>query len=445
MNCRHDSKRRPRVGMQALAAAVFTLLVTSPPCAAQDPSLIPLGGDEAAQILDGFLAVLHRGADEEQLESFVTPDARWGYGLDGLGEQDWVPRFWHNALLQLGARSYPPHLADVQDLQVTVTQRLASGSVVVQREVWSGRPAGEERAHRFEALAAYQLRAGRIHRMWYLPTQDLNVPAGVRPRTTACSPAIWFDAAHNNTNSADGLYSQPANVLRAAGYPVRVLVHAPLGQATLDTIPVLVIVNGLPDGYADARSDPDDPPPSAFTDAEIEALDAWVRAGGRLLLIADHDPWPAASAALANRFGARFRNAAAVDTTRPRGGGDLFTRTDGTLRPHPITDGREPAERVDSVRTFLGQGFEIEAPLEPILVLHDGWKLAPPGTLGSGPYAWKPAAGLAQAAAGRVGAGRVAILGEAWLFRFLGPSLEAGNTRFLINLFDWLTEGSCRA
>lgn len=432
---------------RAFAATVSVLMVAAAPCAAQNPSLVPLGGEEAAQIVDGFLTALNRGAGEE-LESFLTPDARWGeysYGEDRLNDQDWVPRFWHYALLQLGARSIPPSLGEIQDLRVTVVQRLSSGSTVVQREVWSGRPAGEDLTRRFEVLAAYKLRGGRIHRTWYLPGQDLDVPAGVHPRTTKCSPAIWFDAAHNNTSSADGLYSKPASVLRAAGYPVRVLVEAPFDRATLDTIAVLVIANALPDGFADARSDPDDPPPSAFTDAEMEALDSWVQGGGRLLLIADHDPWPAASADLASRFGARFRNGAAVDTTRPRGGGDLFTRSDGTLRPHPISDGAAPTERVDSVRTFLGQGFEVEGPLEPILVLHDGMKLASPGTLAAGPSAWTPAGGLAQAAAGRIGAGRVAILGEAWLFRFLGPSMQAGNTRFLINLFHWLTEGSCPA
>ena len=256
-------------------------------------------------------------------------------------------------------------------------------------------------------------------------------------------PTIWFDAGHNNPSTPDGLSARPAAVLRQAGYEPRMILRRPFTTAFLDSLTTLVVVNPLPDSHAGYDRDPDDPPPSAFTDEELDALDGWVRRGGRLLLVADHDPWPAASAALAARFGGRFRNGAAIDTTKPRGGGDLFSRAAGTLLSHPITDGVGPGERVDSVRTLLGQAFAVEPPMEPFLVLHNGMKLAPPGEWESDPGSWTPAGGMAQGAAAQIGRGRVVLLGEAWLFRHLDEVLARGNTRFLLNLVGWLTEETC--
>lgn len=429
-----------------VAPLAVAMTLSLHPLAAQESTLVPLGGEEAATIVDRFFEALH-ARDTTRLEALVTPGARWSlyaYGPERLEEAAWLPVFWQYPLLELGFTSYPPTLTPEDEVRVTVSERMSSGSLVIQKEMWRGRSAGVDETHRAEFLAAYKLRAGRIDRVWYLPNQNLEVPAGVRPIDPGCrEPTVWFEAGHNNPSTPDGLYARPASVLRTAGYEPRTSLRRPLTPAALDSITTLVIVNPLPDSHAEYDRDPDDPPPSAFGEEELETLETWVRGGGRLLLIADHDPWPPASADLAARFGARFRNGAAIDTTKPRGGGDLFSRAAGTLLPHPITDGRDPGERVDSVRTFLGQAFEIESPLEPILLLHDGMKLAPPGGLDGDPGSWTPVGGMVQGAAGHVEDGRVVLLGEAWLFRYLDDVLAHGNTRFLLNLVGWLTEGTC--
>lgn len=418
------------------------------PVAAQDPFLIPLGGEEAATIVDRFFEALH-ARDLPRMEALVTRDARWSqyaHGPERLEEADWLPFFWQYPLLELGFTAVPPTLTPRDEVRVTVSERISSGSMVVQKETWRGGPAEAQETLEADLFVAYKLRAGGIDRVWYLPKQNLEVPAGVRPTDAGCrEPTVWFDAGHNNASTPDGLYAQPASVLRAAGYEPRMSTTRPLRAGALDSIATLVIVNPLPDSHAQYDREPDDPPSSAFSEEELDALESWVRAGGRLLLIADHDPWPPASADLAARFGARFHNGAAIDTTKPRGGGDLFSRAAGTLRSHPITDGSGPGERVDSVRTFLGQAFQVESPLEPILVLHPGMKLAPPGAMDSDPGSWMSAEGMVQGAAGQVGDGRVVLLGEAWLFRFADDVLAHANTRFLLNLVRWLTEGTCGA
>lgn len=434
--------------MKCPLVAMLIVAVTGPvpQVAAQDPTLIPVGGEEAATIVDRFFDALHAG-DVSRMEALVAPGARWSlysHGPERLEEADWLPVFWQYPLLQLRFTSYPPTLTPRDEVRVSVSDRLASGAMVVQKEAWRGKPGGVQETHRAEFLVAYKLRAGRIDRVWYLPGQNLEVPSGVRPVEMDCrDPTVWFDAGHNNPSSPDGLYARPASVLRQAGYEPRITLRRPFTAASLDSITTLVVVNPLPDSHAEYDQDSENPPSSAFTDNEMDALEAWVRGGGRLLLIADHDPWPAASSDLAERFGARFRNGAAIDTTKPRGGGDLFSRGAGTLLSHPITDGPSPGERVDSVRTFLGQAFEVDLPLEPILVLHPGMKMAPPGAWDSDPGSWAPAGGMVQGAAAQIGDGRVVLLGEAWLFRNLDDVLAHGNTRFLLNLMGWLTEEPC--
>ncbi len=265
-------------------------------------------------------------------------------------------------------------------------------------------------------------------------------------------PVVLIDAAHHNFHTADGRYLAFARLLRRDGYVVESNTQ-PFTAAVLARADVLVIANALHERNVEDWSLPT---PSAFTPAEIVDVEEWVRRGGSLLLIADHMPIPGAAEALAAAFGLRFQNGFAIDTIS--GGGRVtFRRFDGSLRPHPITDGRGPAERVDSVTTFMGQAFRADpdSRAEPLLVLGESFVLLLPEE------AWEfsettpriSAASQLQGAVLRHGRGRIAAFGEAAMFtaQVSGPErnpmgmnlpVAGQNYRFTLNLMHWLTGGS---
>ncbi|CAN5713200.1 hypothetical protein BH23GEM1_BH23GEM1_06580 [soil metagenome] len=79
---------------------------------------------------------------------------------------------------------------------------------------------------------------------------------------------------------------------------------------------VWICAASLPAGIA-AQQNVDNwklPTPSAYTAEEIEAVRQWVSDGGSLLLVADHMPFPGATAALACALGFTFANNFAIDT-----------------------------------------------------------------------------------------------------------------------------------
>lgn len=273
------------------------------------------------------------------------------------------------------------------------------------------------------------------------PIGEPEFPAGE-------GPTVLIDAAHHNFHTADGRYLAFARLLERDGYVVESN-RQPFTAAVLGRADLLVIANALHESNVDDWSLPN---PSAFTQGEIDAVEAWVRRGGSLLLIADHMPIAGAAEALAAPFGLRFQNGFAFDADG--GGRTTFRRTDGSLREHPIVDGRGPAERVDSVTTFTGQAFRIDEGVEAgaLFVLPDGFTLLLPEV------AWEfsettpriPGAGLVQGAVVRHGDGWVGAFGEAAMFaaQLAGPERRpmgmnapdaAQNYRFALNLVHWLT------
>jgi hypothetical protein len=106
-------------------------------------------------------------------------------------------------------------------------------------------------------------------------------------------PAICLDEAHHNFHRLAGLFKPFADLLTADGYQVSASAVA-FDRAVPGDCDVLVIANAQPnDAPWDAYSYPT---PAAFDTDEVHTLTAWVAAGGRLLLIADHMPFPGATA-----------------------------------------------------------------------------------------------------------------------------------------------------
>ncbi|MBK8005914.1 MAG: DUF4350 domain-containing protein [Gemmatimonadetes bacterium] len=260
-------------------------------------------------------------------------------------------------------------------------------------------------------------------------------------------PVVALDEAHHNFHTLDGRYAPFGALLARDGYRVRPS-RVPFTAGALDSVRLLVVANAIAAENETTWAAPIHP---AFSDAEVAAVRRWVEGGGSLLLIADHMPFGGGAATLGRAFGFGLSDGFAVDSA----GQSLpdFSRAAGTLRAHPITDGRAPDERVEVVRTFTGQAFTAPAGAEPLLVLPAGSVQLLPDT------AWvftpatrrAPAGGLLQGAVLRVGRGRVAVFGEAAMFsaQLAGPNRvpagmnapgAAGNVTLLRNLVRWLTE-----
>jgi hypothetical protein len=284
------------------------------------------------------------------------------------------------------------------------------------------------------------------------------------PAYEADGPRVTIDEAHGNFHTASGQYAPFAALLRADGYQVQPGAAA-FDAATLAQTDVLVIANaGSPHG-ADTRT-------PAFTETEIEAVDAWVRGGGALLLVADHAPFGLVAEALATRFGVGFgkgwvfeRNGEGGLTTQI-----MYSRENGGLGDHPVTTGRTPDEAVALVRSFTGQSLvgppgamvllripaeAWEAPDRAQLDASDAALRAAAGGAPVLPEGVGPVGGRAQGLAFTHGAGRVVVLGEAGmlsaqLIRFRPavdrPDMRVGmnfegidNRQFALNLLHWLS------
>lgn len=292
------------------------------------------------------------------------------------------------------------------------------------------------------AVGAVQLSAQQVADSAFAP--EIVTPAYAAGE----GPTVLVDAAHNNFHTADGRYYPFAHLLRRDGYVVSGLPEK-LDSATLAEADILVISNAIADENAQSWSLPH---PVAFTDEEVAALDAWVQAGGSLLLIADHWPMPASAENVARAFGLIFNDGYALE--RGGSGPITFRRSDGTLLDHPIIEGRASAEAVDSVTSFVGQAFRPRpgAPVVPLLTMRDSAYLVFPDSAGqiSPASARVRAEGWLQGATVVHGRGRVAAFGEAAMFtaQVAGPGraplgmnvpTAAQNPAFLLNVMHWLS------
>src|SRR5688572_2013605 len=117
-------------------------------------------------------------------------------------------------------------------------------------------------------------------------------------------PVIHIDQAHHNFHTFSGRFRPFATLLQRDGYNVKAS-DLPFSKASLEAASILVIANAI---HPDNERQWTLPTPSAFSEEEIAAVNAWVKAGGSLLLIADHMPFPGAAKQLAASFGVKFYN-----------------------------------------------------------------------------------------------------------------------------------------
>jgi hypothetical protein len=295
---------------------------------------------------------------------------------------------------------------------------------------------------------------------------DTSVARPAYPHGTG--PVVAIDEAHFNFHTRTGRYLAMARLLEADGYQVRSNT-VPFARLTLDSLQVLIIANAIGGEWdAGAYARP------GFTEAEADAVRDWVIRGGSLLLVADHAPMGVAAENLASQFGVTMSKGFTEDSSAYFNTGRfgpsilLFSRSNGLLRDHAVTRGRDAGERVDSVVTFTGQSLGAPPGAEVVLALSDHAFDHPPPTpeqaaaSGDPGTAWRAAVrGLPTTPArGRVvglslssGKGRVIVLAEAAMLSaqvimnqngervgIMGMNVPGiGNKQFALNVVHWLT------
>jgi hypothetical protein len=271
------------------------------------------------------------------------------------------------------------------------------------------------------------------------PTFDATVK---KPAYTTTSPRVSIDEAHFNFHTAGGRYKPFADLVSNDGYRVASNKQTFTAES-LKGFDILVIANA---GAAQQNSA--DRTKSAFTDAECDAVREWVRAGGALLLIADHAPAGAAAANLASRFGVDMSKGYTGDpVNHERVSLNIswirFSRANRNLGDHPITRGRDVSERINSVVSFTGQS--LKGPKESIALLKLSAQAYDVDDLNNPDKAkLTSAAGRVQALALTIDKGRVVIFGEAAMLSAQNQNFGMNypgtdNRQFVLNVMHWLS------
>lgn len=275
-----------------------------------------------------------------------------------------------------------------------------------------------------------------------LPDPEFN-PSVENPAYEKSGPRVLFDEAHHNFHTADGRYKPFVDLLVQDGYQV-IRNRKPFSKASLDSFKVLVIANAL----GAEESDDEGSDNSAFTEEEVQAVYDWVRAGGALLLIADHAPFGGAAALLGTKLGVDMSKGYTFDAANALPDNPsllIFSRENKLLGAHPIVEGRNEKERINRVLSFTGQSLKGPQESVGVLKLADTAQDAPDRERKS----MVTAAGRAQVLAFKVGKGRVVVHGEAAMLsaqiagqeKFkMGMNFEGyDNKQYALNVMHWLS------
>jgi hypothetical protein len=287
-----------------------------------------------------------------------------------------------------------------------------------------------------------------------LPAQDSDTNYFPRIRRQAYGrrgPRVMIDEAHWNMHTARGRYRPLAQLLDRDGYRLT-RNKQPFVRESFRGTEILVIANAL--GFKGAVQNlanlaglegKVDLTAEAFEPEEIVVVRDWVRAGGSLLLIADHAPCGQAARSLAAAFGVEMTGWY-VDDPGPT---IRYDREKGLL-DHPITRGRADFdERVDRVVTYGGQAL-IAPPESQIFLLLSYNSVEHPRREPS-PHEARPAGGKVQGLALDFEKGRVVVMGEAAALtaqrvRRNGQDIryginddQTGNKQLTLNILHWLS------
>jgi hypothetical protein len=274
---------------------------------------------------------------------------------------------------------------------------------------------------------------------------DYTYPISTPRYKPGKGPVILIDGAHNNYHTYAGGFRPFAQLLEKDGYRVKPG-NEMFTSEYLKQCSILVIANPLSDDDTGAWIKPN---PPAFSPEEVEALKGWVQQGGSLLLIADHMPFPGAASNIAEAFGFQFSNGFAM-AEKQQFPPSTFSRDQGTVHAHAITDGSNEKEKINRIASFTGSAFKSPEGAMPILSFADDHHSLEPDT------AWRfhnntpsiPLKGWHQGAAIQYGKGRIVVYGEAAMLtaQIAQGRLKVGfnhpqadqNAQLVLNTIHWL-------
>jgi hypothetical protein len=256
--------------------------------------------------------------------------------------------------------------------------------------------------------------------MWLrnIQTADTSyVPRIERRMWAAGGPTVVIDDAHWNSHTAARGFTPFAKLLQADGYT---LIESNVSASpVLESAKVIVIANAL--GLRGvirqlgqmARMTLEGLEADAFTDAEIEQIDVWVKTGGSLLLAVDPGPSGGAVRSLAERFGVTMRDRTVFDPEHSEKEDPtmiVFTRGGRTLAQHPIAGAAGQRGSIERVITFGGQALDGPPHATRLLMLSGtAYEMERPG---GGFEDRTPVPGLAQALALYHSRGKVVVVGD---------------------------------
>jgi hypothetical protein len=297
---------------------------------------------------------------------------------------------------------------------------------------------------------------------------DPNFKSSVeRPAYTQSHPTLMIDEAHSNFHTAEGRYKPFADLLRSDGYQV-IRGTKKFQKKELKGVRVLLISNATAPDATDEASGP------AFTEEECDVVRDWVRAGGSLLLIADHTPYGSAAENLGKRFGVDMGKGFVFDFVNSEAMPliTVFSRENGLLGTHALLQGRNPTEEVKRVVAFTGQSLSVpegatalmklgpaayeslsEQELQAVFTMDSQGKITQKNENLTAHA--RLVAGRAQGIAMKFGKGRLVVMGEAAMFSAqlilykegdkeqelkMGMNVPGNDDRqFAINVMHWLS------
>lgn len=281
------------------------------------------------------------------------------------------------------------------------------------------------------------------------PPQHYEADAAFRPVSPAptssarAGRALCFDRGHHNLAVERGFYRPVLHLAASDGFEV-IEKTGRFDAASLRGCRVLYVSAVL--GHED-YSQRELARRPAFTPDEIDAIEAWVRQGGGLLVATDHRPMSDAAATLLLRFGFEGSRATAAEPDYPvppfRDPGIFRIEGERLETSHPVLRGRNPGEQVRQVYFFYGEALRGPRESVPLLRLSASARIGEDEAAGRTPREF-PAVAIASAP----GRGRVTVFGDGTIFTSkidlangekTGMNREGSdNVRLALNVFRWL-------